>query len=95
MVTTNKTVPKINYKEQLSNIISALAFNIRHDAEKLEKLKSTFNNIDIKEINEKEWKELLAEILKRLKECTSVSIVFDDLMMEVERLIKQLKNSKD
>ena len=48
MVTTNKTVPKINYKEQLSNIISALAFNIRHDAEKLEKLKSTFNNIEYK-----------------------------------------------
>ena len=35
MVTTNKTAPKINYKEQLSNILSALAFNIRHDAGKI------------------------------------------------------------
>ena len=62
--------------------------------EKLDKLKSILNSIELKEKNEKEWKELLAEILKRLKECTSVSIVFDDLMMEVERKIDELKNRK-
>ena len=91
MVTANNTTPQINYKEKLSNILSALAFNIRHDAEKLEKLKSALNNIEIKEINEKESKGLLAE---RLKECISVSIVFDDLMMEVGRKIDEVKNRK-
>jgi len=71
----------------MDELLSAITLNVRESLKKVEGIR-----YDMRMLQKTKWKsrdkENLLDILKLLKECTAVIIIFDDLMEEVESKIK-------
>ena len=74
----------------MNEIISAIVFNLRATLNKTDKLKEEVKGL--RDQKDKRNQKLEIEIKQKLNEATAVIIIFDDLMEEVEEMVKEVSS---